>query len=69
MYIAQPPLYRITRNKTHRYAYSDAELKTILEEMGDGRQPSIQRYKGLGEMDRAALGNHYESRNENYAPR
>ncbi len=51
VYIAQPPLYRVTRNKVHRYAYSDAELKTILEEMGEGRQPSIQRYKGLGEMD------------------
>ena len=52
VYIAQPPLYRISKNKTtHRYAYSDAELKQILEEMGDGRQPVIQRYKGLGEMD------------------
>ncbi len=51
VYIAQPPLYRITRNKVHRYAYSDAELRQVLDEMGEGRQPSIQRYKGLGEMD------------------
>lgn len=52
VYIAQPPLYRISRGKNnHRYAYSDAELKQILAEMGDGRQPVIQRYKGLGEMN------------------
>ncbi len=51
VYIAQPPLYRITKGKTHRYAYSDAELRNILDGMQDGRQPSIQRYKGLGEMD------------------
>ena len=51
VYIAQPPLYRITKGKTHKYAYSDAELRTILDSMQDGRQPSIQRYKGLGEMD------------------
>ncbi len=51
VYIAQPPLYRITRGKVHRYAYSDAELKQILADMGEGRQPTIQRYKGLGEMD------------------
>lgn len=52
VYIAQPPLYRITRGKKeHHYAYSDAELKKVLEEMGDGKTPVIQRYKGLGEMD------------------
>ena len=51
VYIAQPPLYRITRNRVHRYAYSDAELRQILDSMGDGKQPTIQRYKGLGEMD------------------
>ncbi len=51
VYIAQPPLYRISRGKVHKYAYSDAELRTILDDMEEGRQPSIQRYKGLGEMD------------------
>ena len=51
VYIAQPPLYRITRGKVHKYAYSDAELRNILDNMEEGRQPSIQRYKGLGEMD------------------
>ncbi len=51
VYIAQPPLYRITRGKVHKYAYSDAELREILDNMEEGRQPSIQRYKGLGEMD------------------
>lgn len=51
VYIAQPPLYRITKGKVHKYAYSDAELREILDNMQDGRQPSIQRYKGLGEMD------------------
>ncbi len=51
VYIAQPPLYKITRNKVSKYAYSDAELRQILDDMGEGRQPSIQRYKGLGEMN------------------
>ena len=51
VYIAQPPLYKISKGKTDRYAYSDAELQQILAEMEDGRQPAIQRYKGLGEMN------------------
>ncbi len=51
VYIAQPPLYKISRGKTDRYAYSDQELQDILAEMGDGRAPTIQRYKGLGEMN------------------
>lgn len=51
VYIAQPPLYKISKGKTDRYAYSDQELKDIIAEMGEGRQPSVQRYKGLGEMN------------------
>lgn len=51
VYIAQPPLYKISKGKTDRYAYTDDELKEILAEMSDGRQPSVQRYKGLGEMN------------------
>ena len=53
IYIAQPPLYRITKNKEHRYAYTDAERDKILSEM-DGKT-DIQRYKGLGEMDSEQL--------------
>lgn len=48
VYLAQPPLYRITKNKEHIYAYSDAERDAILEGAG---KCDIQRYKGLGEMD------------------
>ncbi|MEE1076327.1 MAG: DNA topoisomerase (ATP-hydrolyzing) subunit B [Acutalibacteraceae bacterium] len=53
IYIAQPPLYRITKNKEHRYAYSDQERDEILREI-DGKT-EIQRYKGLGEMDSEQL--------------
>jgi len=49
IYIAQPPLYRVSKNKKHRYAFSDAERDALLAELGDGCD--IQRYKGLGEMD------------------
>ncbi|MCJ2540915.1 MAG: DNA topoisomerase IV subunit B, partial [Candidatus Thermoplasmatota archaeon] len=48
VYIAQPPLYKLTRGKAIRYAYSDAERDMVMEDMG-GRV-SISRYKGLGEM-------------------
>ena len=49
VYIAQPPLYRLTKNKKHHYAYSDEQRDQIMAEIGNGY--TIQRYKGLGEMD------------------
>ncbi|SCZ76670.1 DNA topoisomerase (ATP-hydrolyzing) subunit B [Acidaminobacter hydrogenoformans] len=49
IYIAQPPLYKISKGKSIQYAYSDQELQKILEE--SGRNVDIQRYKGLGEMN------------------
>lgn len=53
VYIAQPPLYRITKNKEHKYAYSDMERDQILAQI-EGKT-EIQRYKGLGEMDSEQL--------------
>ncbi|MBQ5347405.1 MAG: DNA topoisomerase (ATP-hydrolyzing) subunit B [Ruminococcus sp.] len=53
IYIAQPPLYRITKGKEHKYAYSDIERDRILSE-SEGKT-EIQRYKGLGEMDSEQL--------------
>ena len=49
VYLAQPPLYRITKNKQHYYAYSDPERDKLMEQFTTGYD--IQRYKGLGEMD------------------
>ena len=51
VYLAQPPLYKIEKNKKVWYAYDDAELNRILEEIGRDNNNKIQRYKGLGEMD------------------
>jgi len=50
VYIAQPPLYKIEKNKVVRYAYNDAERDQILKEFGEGKT-NVQRYKGLGEMN------------------
>lgn len=55
VYIAQPPLFKITQGKTIRYAYNDAEKDRILSEMGEKPRPNLQRYKGLGEMDSTQL--------------
>ena len=51
VYLAQPPLYKLEKNKKVWYAYSDEELNKILLEVGRDGNNKIQRYKGLGEMD------------------
>ena len=55
VYLAQPPLYKVERNKVVRYAYDDNELAQILAEIGRDSNNKIQRYKGLGEMDAEQL--------------
>ncbi|MCD8381221.1 MAG: type IIA DNA topoisomerase subunit B [Lachnospiraceae bacterium] len=51
VYLAQPPLYKIEKNKKVWYAYSEEEINSIMEEIGRDQNNKIQRYKGLGEMD------------------
>ena len=55
VYLAQPPLYKIEKNKRVWYVYSDEELNQVLKEIGRDNNNKIQRYKGLGEMDAEQL--------------
>ena len=55
VYLAQPPLYKLEKNKKIWYAYSDEELAQIINEVGRDQNNKIQRYKGLGEMDAEQL--------------
>ncbi len=51
VYVAQPPLYKVTKSKTDHYVYSDEQLDALLDQIGREPKPDIQRYKGLGEMN------------------
>lgn len=55
VYIAQPPLYRVEKNKQHYYVYDDAELEALYGKIGRDNIREVQRYKGLGEMDPVQL--------------
>lgn len=55
VYIAQPPLFKIERNKVVRYALTEKERDAVIAEFGEGAKVNIQRYKGLGEMDATQL--------------
>lgn len=50
VYIAMPPLYKVTQGKDIHYVYDDAELETLMASIGKNPKPELQRYKGLGEM-------------------
>ena len=55
VYIAMPPLYKVTKGKFEHYVYDDSELQTLLDKIGRDPKPEIQRYKGLGEMSSEQL--------------
>ena len=55
VYIAMPPLYKVTKSKKEYYVYNDAELEKLMQEIGRDPKPEIQRYKGLGEMSNEQL--------------
>ena len=55
VYIAMPPLYKVTKSKKEYYVYDDVELEKLLQEIGRDPKPEIQRYKGLGEMSSEQL--------------
>lgn len=55
VYVAMPPLYKVTKGKQEHYVYDDAELQALLDRIGRDPKPEIQRYKGLGEMSSEQL--------------
>ncbi len=55
VYIAMPPLYKVTKQKQEYYVYDDAELEQLMQRIGRDPKPEIQRYKGLGEMSSEQL--------------